>query len=174
MSVSKQVYTTSRVGKDVQGYAFSSNYSPDGSSCLNGQQWSFDQYGRGPVDFASLPDTCAGSTPFVIHRLAVEQQARPEYYARLNAAGIVGYGNIDTKFDTQFGQQTQSRAYLLGLEEAQNRENSSLEGGITTKFSNNSQYSTFSKLDSTAALEREAAESQNLGYSGATYGKLSF
>ena len=42
------------------------------------------------------------------------------------------------------------------------------------QFSNNSQYSTFSKLDSTAALEREAAESQNLGYSGATYGKLSF
>jgi hypothetical protein len=115
MSVTKQVYVLPRVGKDVEGVAFSVNYGKDGSACLNGPQWSYDQYGRGPVSFNSLPDTCPGSTTFIVHRLASEQEARPEYFARYNAQGIMGYGTTESIYDTQFGQQAQNRGYQLGL-----------------------------------------------------------
>jgi hypothetical protein len=119
MSISKQVYTTAKVGKDVGGVAFSVNYDMAGSACLNGQQWFFDQYGRGPVSPDSIPDTCPGSVNNVVYRLASEQDARPEYFARLNAMGIIGYGNIDSVWDAQLGQQTQNRSYYLGLVKGQ-------------------------------------------------------
>lgn len=115
MSITKPTYLEARVGKDVEGTAFSIIYSKDGSACLNGPQWSYDQYGRGPVSFNSLPDTCPGSSTFLVHRLAAEQEARPEYFARLNAQGISGYGTAESIYDTQFGQQAQNRGYQLGL-----------------------------------------------------------
>lgn len=115
MSITAPTFNQSKVGKDIEGAFFSERYSKDGSACLNGPQWSFDQYGRGPVSFNSLSDTCPGSTTFLVHRLAAEQEARPEYFARLNAFGISGYGSVDTTYDAQFGQQTQDRGYQLGL-----------------------------------------------------------
>jgi hypothetical protein len=116
MSISNSVYTTPFVAKDPQGVAYSAGkYSYQGSPCLNGPQWSYDQYGRGPVSFNSLPDTCAGSQAFLIHRMNVEGLSRPEYFAKLNAAGIVGYENISSDWDSQFGQQVQNRSAYLGI-----------------------------------------------------------
>lgn len=121
-NITKTVWVSPDVTPDAGAFLSSFRYSKEGSACLNGPQWYFDQYGRGPVSPASLSDDCPGSVAFLQNRLVVEQEARPEYYARLNAAGIVGYQNISSVWDAQYGQTSQARSYLLGLADAQSSE----------------------------------------------------
>lgn len=153
MSVSKQVYVTPFVEAGAGAFLSSFRYSKEGSSCLNGPQWLFDQYGRGPVPVASLSDDCPGSVVFLQNRLEVEQYARPEYYAKLNAAGIMGYENINNPWDALYGKTAQARSYLLGLETAQ------------TSYGTESQPNT---------LESEAMAARKLGTSVETNSGLSF
>lgn len=118
--ISNAVYLTPKVEADAGAFLSSFRYSTQGSSCLNGQQYPFDQYSRN-APFASLPDTCPGSQPFLDNRIAVENYARPEYYARANAAGIQGYSNIENPWDTLIGNQLPARNYLLGVEQTSNQ-----------------------------------------------------
>ena len=118
--ISNAVYLTPKVEADAGAFLSSFRYSTQGSSCLNGQQYPFDQYSRN-APFASLPDTCPGSQPFLQNRIAVENYARPEYYAKANAAGIDGYSRIENPWDTLIGSQLPARNYLLGVEQTSNQ-----------------------------------------------------
>lgn len=138
--ISNAVYLTPKVEADAGAFLSSFRYSQIGSSCLNGLQYPFDQYSRN-APFASLPDTCPGSQEFLTNRIAVENYARPEYYAKANAAGIQGYDKIENPWDTLTGNALPARNYLLGVEQTSN------------------QYYNYGNL---SELEREAYYGQNV------------
>jgi hypothetical protein len=114
------VHLTPQVEAGAGAFLSSFRYSTVGSSCLNGLQYPFDQYSRN-APFASLPDTCPGSQEFLDNRIVVENYARPEYYAKANAAGIQGYGMIENPWDTLQGYSFGGRNYLLGVEQTSNQ-----------------------------------------------------
>lgn len=118
--ISNAVYLTPFVEADAGAFLSSFRNSQVGSACLNGLQYPFDQYSRN-APFASLPDTCPGSQDFLKNRISVENYARPEYYARANAAGIQGYDKIENPWDTLTGHANPARNFMLGLQETSNQ-----------------------------------------------------
>jgi hypothetical protein len=118
MSITKEVYVIPKVTPDAGTFLYSFKYSPEGSACLNLNQNAFDEYGRN-APFASLPDTCPGSQAFYENRNRVENEARPIWSNRLNAMGIAGEEAVDNVYDTLFGNISQGRQFLLGLDAAQ-------------------------------------------------------
>ena len=118
MSITKEVYVVPKVTPDAGSFLYSFKYSPEGSACLNLNQNAFDYAGRN-APFASLPDICPGSQSFYENRNRVENEARPIWSNRLNAKGIPGEEAVDNVYDTLFGNISQGRQYLLGLDAAQ-------------------------------------------------------